>query len=221
MARSAGWDVSYSGLYNLLAPPRRNSRGACRALIDARPLSIRPDSRKFHAREMWSASLFKYHKQFITVVTSVLTGTAAQVDMDDMAKVPYVVPARSRATAGGMVCRRSDGRAEFTQLDHDFAIGQRLLLNTTGISISEAAIEPTLVIKEGKEGSKMQLLTSRPASLHCTVRCVRYCPPSVFTHMGDFLAFLEKNPSLTVLDTFLLGLDNGGDYSIDNAVVQH
>ena len=185
-ARVFGWGVSYNGSYNLLAPPRRNSRGSCRGVIDARPSSIRANTQKFNARDMWSATLFKYHKQLFTVVASVLGGSSQQADMEDMAKIPEVVAARSKATAGGFVCRRADGKAEFTQLDHDFVVGSRLLLNTTGISLSNTPTEPTVVVREGKDTSKTQLLTSRPVSLHCTARCVRYWRPNTLTHMAPF-----------------------------------
>ena len=56
-AREHGYDVSASGIRNLLAKTRKDSRGTPRGLVDARPATKYAGERIWHPRAAWSATL--------------------------------------------------------------------------------------------------------------------------------------------------------------------
>ena len=126
-----GQTVSRNGIWNLLAPPRRNSIGAARGLVNARPVKIVATEKKPHPRSRFSASLFKYDKQLLALASS--QGVRCiQVHGDDMAKVPMYIPCRPGSSPKGFVMTRKDGKPAFTELGHSFPVAERMLMATSG-----------------------------------------------------------------------------------------
>ena len=72
--KAAGFDVSRSGLYNLMAPPRHNSRGPCRGLIDARPAGPVKEISLWHPRSRWSYHRVETAEEFLTNLEKQLPG---------------------------------------------------------------------------------------------------------------------------------------------------
>ena len=158
--------------------------------------------------------MFKYDKQLVALLAS--RGVKVfQVHGDDMAKVPMVIPARPGSSPKGFVMQRDGGRPAFTQLDHSFPVAERMLLSTSGWVFCDV---PSVAVELGSE--KPQLRTGRPATVHAFVRPVRYAPGSCKTHVKDLMDALEKQ-GVDGSEVGLIGVNNGADYSVQNATFQH
>ena len=70
------------------------------------------------------------------------------------------------------------------------------------------------------DSEKPQLRTGRPSTVHAFVRPVRYAPGSCKTHVKDLMDALEKQGG-DGSEVGLVGVDNGADYSVQNATFQH
>ncbi len=90
-----------------------------------------------------------------------------------------------------------------------------MLLSTSGWVFCDV---PSVVVELGSE--KPQLRTGRPSTVHAFVRPVRYAPGSCKTHVKDLMDALEKQ-GVDGSEVGLIGVDNGADYSVQNATFQH
>ena len=124
--------MSKTGIRNLLAKTRTDSLSkGPRGLVNARPAKLVACLKKPHPRWRWSATLFKYDKQWI--VSAATRGVKCfQLHGDDMCKIPIGIPARPGARIRGFGIQRLDGQPTFQELDHGFLISEKLLLFTTG-----------------------------------------------------------------------------------------
>ena len=146
----------------------------------------------WHSRSAFSAEMFKYGKQLVTLVNSGTdikqgklvgvskAGSACQLHMDDMSKVPYYIPARPGSSPAGFVLKHKNGRPSFVALDHNFPIAARCTMDTTGVVCGTIETEAQLL-----QGAKPQINTCRPASMDFYIRPSRYMTISVFSHFQD------------------------------------
>ena len=102
--------VPESAIYNLLQPKHpRDPHSKCRSEIPARTAHLVATEKKFHSRAAFSASLLKYGRQFVVMVNA-RTGRGMTVDLDDMAKVPLIIPARMGCKPVGFQITNKDGK---------------------------------------------------------------------------------------------------------------
>ena len=118
-AQEMGWEVSYSGIYNLFAPPRDNAtRSACRGLIDARPAAAEAKEKAFHPRGRFSSVMVKYAEDFGDSVDRSGVCKVRRYHGDGMANTPIWIPARRGGKVGFLL--RQEGTPSLSIADHDF-----------------------------------------------------------------------------------------------------
>eukprot|EP00973_Karenia_brevis_P039521 5455014-Karenia_brevis.AAC.1 len=170
----------------------------------------------WHPRGYFSAVLLKYHKQFLTLVTSAGLGNVAQIHVDDLTKIPLYIPATGNRAPRGFLLKREDGVPAFVQSDHTFPLAARMLLATSGVVFCAVPADAT-----AKEQPKPAWPTGQPAAMHAYVRPHRYMRTSAATHMEDLYDAVQHRADARAADVVLVGSDNGPDYSIDSPVIQH
>ena len=136
---------------------------------------------------------------------------------DDMASIVIGPAARPKSSPKGFVLARGDGSPAFTQLSHDFSSGNGMYISTTGWALGKAPGDLSMY----GDGSKPNVATTRPDSVHVFVRAKKYAPPTYVTHMDDLRDSLEADPAARNMDFLLLGSDNGGQYGMDSGEMQH
>ena len=129
-----------------------------------------------------------------------------------MCKIPVGIPARPGAKVRGFGIRRKDGQPTFEVLDHSFPVAQRFLLPSRGWVFCAMPASKTEL-----PGTKPQLKTARPHTMHCFTRVVRHAPGSLETHLKDMLDAVEAQ-GCHGSEMGLIGVDNGADYYITNHV---
>lgn len=216
-AQQAGFPSSASGIKNLLTPRRKDSVGTQRGLVPATFARTSKCFMKWHSRDFWSATLFKWALQSLTIVNSRFPGSAGQAHMDDMAKIPYLSAARPRSNPKGLILKREDRKPAFAEQDHDFSIGQNMYINTTGVF---TVAVPENATPMGTEKPQIAVGTKR-AVTNLYLRPHRYVPVSDHTHMADFQRVVQDSPQLQGASLMVLGVDNGPGFSIDSAAIQH
>ena len=94
----------------------------------------RSGEKRWHSRSFFSRAMCKYEKQRVTFVNTATdikqgkhvgvskAGSACQLDMDDMSKVPYYIAARPGSSPAGFVLKNKNGQPSFAELDHSFPI---------------------------------------------------------------------------------------------------
>ena len=108
-ALSANYPISRSAIYNLLAPPKRNSVFTNqRRVIDARVSRTVGCMTKWHPRAAHSASLMKYGSQFLTLLKGNGFRTA-EPHLDSMSKLPYYIMAKPGGKCPSFVMQREEG----------------------------------------------------------------------------------------------------------------
>ena len=111
-AAENGFPISKSAIYNLLQPKHpRDRHSSCRSEIPARIAHLVASEKRFHSHVAFSTSLLKYGRQFVVMVNAT-AGRGMTLDLDDMAKVPLVIPARMGCKRVGFQIANKDGKIE-------------------------------------------------------------------------------------------------------------
>ena len=215
-ARAKGFQISKSTIWRMLSPKRVNSVGPQRGAVEARPAPNRKGVKIWHPRGIFSATLMKFHKQFLTQLCSQGCAKVAQLHVDDMSKTPLYISATPNRAPKGFMLKCQDGQPAFDQADHTFPLEQRMLIATGGIVV--CAVPSDAVVSDGP---KPAWPTARPAAMHAYVRPHKFMRSSAVTHMEDLYETVEQRGDLRNADVVLVGADNGPDYSTDSPVIQH
>ena len=215
-ARNAGFQVSRSGIFNLLTPARKNAVTTNqRALINARPARSLHTEVTWHARDAFSSTLVKYDKQFV-VETCLQHGFSSWFhNGDGMSKVPLLIPARHGSCPRGMVMGLDGGSPTITAMDHNFPIAERLLVATSGW------VQCVLPASSLPVGEKPTIPLPKAHNMHAYVRMVRYTQITTEINIRDLRASIQADHGDDEVDFLLLGVDNGADYAVSSPVLQH
>ena len=215
-ARAAGFQVSRSGIFNLLAPSRQNAKHTTqRAVINARPARLLSSEVTWHPRDAFSSTLLKYDKQFVVESCSKFGCSAFFYNGDDMAQIPLLIPARQGSCLRGIVLGREGGAPCITAMDHNFPVAERLLIATSGW------VQCQLPVSDIPVGEKPVVPLPRPHNMHAFVRVVRYTDITAEVHVRDLRASIETDHGDALVDFIVLGVDNGTDYAVSSPVLQH
>lgn len=93
------------------------------------------------------------------------------------------------------VLQQNDGAANFAQLDNDFAVGNNMLINTSGWAIGEPGLTN---VTENNDG-RPYLSIAKPSSLHIFIRCKNFCQSTNVTHIEN-LGHVFENVGMTDID---------------------
>ena len=119
-----------------------------------------------HVRIRFSANLFKSYAQVLTLIQK--NGfRVVEIDVDDMAVVPLITPARPKCAPEGYVASRSDG-LNFVEADHGFPVGSMMYLLTTGFAISTPKDFDVI------PGDRPTLALPSPTGMHAYLRPTRW-----------------------------------------------
>ena len=216
-ARKKKLPCSRTAIYNLFSKKfKRQKNTKCRGVIEATVARKVSGEKRWHSRSSFSAELFKYGKQLVVMVNTGTdikqgklvrvskAGSACQLDIDDMAKVPYYIAARQGSSPAGFVLKREDGKPSFAELDHAFPLERNCLMTTTGVVCGAHDREAEL-----EQGAKPQIKTCRPASMDIFIRPYLYMDVGVISHFEDLFKTMASRNQASQADVLLCGIDNG------------
>ena len=196
-AKENGLQCSRSAIHNMFSRSRK-------AATVAHTVS---GEKHWHSRSAFSAEMFKYGKQLVTLVNSGTdikqgklvgvskAGSACQLHMDDMSKVPYHIDDMSKVpySPAGFVLKNKNGQPSFAELDHSFRIETKCLMTTAG------------VMSRLLERAQPQINICRPASMDIPNR---YMAISVLSHFQNLYQTLATHLQASQADLLVWGIDN-------------
>jgi hypothetical protein len=135
-AKSMGWPVHYSGIYNLMPPPRKNATSSnCRSIVDARPAAPTRNESDWHARKEFSTQKVRYLEKFMEMLDKTKIAKTRSLYGDAMCTVPVWIPARHGGRLGFMIRLFDDKGRKIPSVrvaDHDFVLGARSTFSVAG-----------------------------------------------------------------------------------------
>ena len=201
-ASQQGMGVSRSGVYNVMAPPRKNSTcSACRSIIQSRPGGLVAKEKEFHPRGIWSATKMKHASEFLTSQRAA-GFTTAQVHVDATSKAPIYITARDKAKVRGFTLRRSDGEPGLTGCGHSYPLANRRLLRTSAVSHCEVPDNASEEIQLLTACKLVSVLDGKPATDTLKAAIVQ-CNDEAEKRLGSMACVRQ----LTAVDPRQKGID--------------
>ena len=222
-----GYAIKKDALRNMFAKKRQGGvsklNRQARGDLDIRLAKPKKSLSKPHPRNPSASINIRYREQLFALLQA-FGVPAAWFCMDCMAKVPMVVNARSCTRMKWMLTEDP-----VKVQDHDFAIGRRLLATVSGLV--ELGVKRPGEWTAGQKGdgvvAKLKELILRnenyPTTKKATVylRGYRYDPVTAGSHVRDVYNKLQSGGQIGAVSALFLSIDNGPDYTVDNAVTIH
>ena len=175
---------------------------------------------RYHPRSSHASVSVRYREQVYAMLRA-RGVNAAWYCMDDMAKVPLLINARSCARMRWMFAA-----GPVRTLDHDFVVGKRLLVAVSGIVTLDIDCAGECAGYEGECAVLEELIQRNrnyPKAVETSVRLrpYRYDPVNAASHLQDIWAKLGAEGSVGATPAISPSMDNGPDYAADAAAALH
>ena len=225
LQRDHGVKISKSVLRRMLKAPVRGSISANRysELVEAKPATHLKVDTVSHTRQHSSSSNVRFAIEYLRS-KSAAGHSAVMISCDDYKSVPLIIDASS-ATPRGVVLQGMDP----LHYDHDFVVGSRLLIRTSGYVLSSFNASDV----EMADDSEKTEVECKPSPLPNPDARHKAPPPSrrIHTYVRTFDTPCSSNAHICDLYDVIKSLknppeyvlvvsDNGGGYNPNNTLTQ-